>query len=454
MKSTSGNKYPWLPYVEFLLIFGILLAIDTQVGPGLGFRTLQQLPYLGLLLLFGVFYGIPLVLFASLFIGVAILIVFPWIQQTPIPPVDYGFFVLFFLGSLGSSSRIDGLKATVLAYRRRIRAIAQREWNVNKQNRVLIRVQDELEERVVRQSDSLILLSKQLRTLERSDLNEALNILLETIHIYSKCTKATIWVLDKAKKQFVLTTSFGYEPEERPPKFRNLEKNPQAWALKNLELYSVRNIQSNHEVGAYDDQTTILAMPIILSQGPWAVVSIEEMPFEKFNPYTETLVQLIVRLSEPGLRRIWELDRIYSIHETYTQTGLPLFSLLLRAMPGAYQRANEENSEFSVLIIELIHLDLEKYDSLIKEVETQLRNALPENAQLYHYKADEQLVVLLPDLGEDGVALMAINLLSSTGENAWPLEFILGYSTYHPGDEENPTRLFNSAEQLLEIQRI
>ena len=81
-------------------------------------------------------------------------------------------------------------------------------------------------------------------------------------------------------------------------------------------------------------------------------------------------------------------------------------------------------------------------------------------ASIFHYKDDNQIAALYPNLDTDGAVLFGLNALERIHaqqllirDQPVTLEIILGYATIDVGNQDLDDALF-AAENLLELQKL
>lgn len=462
-----------LPIVEFAGLLALVVLADRFTAPGYGFLELLGLPYTVLPLVFGIFYGPVFAASAAGIVTVLLAAVFPFLHgggyregilevyrsvRVSVPIVA--------VVTFAAVGRIRALQTRNAAYRSRIRRIGRETWTVQKKYHTMAAVQQELEARVSGQRDSIALLHEQLRRLERARIKQGPELLLETVALYSGCTRASVWRFDRPAHRLEAAGYIGYESDQKPFPYISLENTVQGWVVRHNQMYSVRMLAQVPGLSDYDDGATILAFPIRVRSHPWAVLSIESMPFERYNPYTETLLQLIIRLAEPVLERLEERDLAFAASEVDEKTGLPLYGMLVRAIEAEQRRVTRESSSLSLIIAEIRTPSRSSAEAAaagksagtteehVRSFIPFFRSAVPDTAQLFHHKEPGQLACLVPNLDEGGTALLCLNIFSAAADRSLGMDFIIGYAAYTAEDSDDPVAFIARAENLLELQRI
>jgi predicted signal transduction protein with EAL and GGDEF domain len=216
-----------------------------------------------------------------------------------------------------------------------------------------------------------------------------------------------------------------------------------------------------------DTGRNLITMPIPINKKIWGVLNIEEMPFIRYNQYTEKLLEIIISLAEPALSRAIDHDKQIHQSETDSDTGLPLFSQLYTMLNRYIQSTTEGEARMSLLVIEMQNFPEICEQSPSSEVKKIFLNLIDDiqmatagMAEFFMYKADNQIAVLVPGLDSDGASLLCLEILELVNSAEWVIgkteihsEMIIGYSSL--GDNAvDADGLVKHAEHLLEIQKL
>lgn len=430
-----------------------------------GFADAAGIPYLSLVpaafLLSGTLYGI----ISTFLIAALLLLVFPALD-----PMGFSYSFFFAMETYGLSlpfflmlslvtvlTRLDRRISLDLVLRRlrgQVHENRRLQASLDNDRRVLA----ELEHRIKFQNDSSLLLYSQLKKMEREDFYNALNLMLETIQLYTQCSRATLWKYDREEARLLLLSFLGYPEAERPFPYRSVDETLQGWAIRNNKPYSVRMLQEYPGLVDLDDRQTIMAIPFSIENHPWGVFSIEQMPFERYNHHTETLLAIMTRVMEPSLSRLFEFEQSFARSERDSATGLPLYGMLLRSLSGQLSLASRHQGSLSLVIIEMAKapdsMNREDLKLNLLDLVLDFEDELPDQAQLFHFKEDNQLALLVPNLDEDGTAMLCLSLLSGFARLKDTPEILIGYSCTKGPQVNDAHTMLQAAEHLLEIQKI
>jgi GGDEF domain-containing protein len=343
----------------------------------------------------------------------------------------------------------------------------RRNHGLKKLSDSLYRVNRELEERTARRQDSITLLYRQVQAMSTLNVNQALNVLLDTVKIFLSATKASIWVYDGKEQGLKFTAAVGWDREKDFSGGISLEDTIEGWVFRNNALFSVRMLLQYENLRKLDTGRNIITLPLHVGRTIWGVLNIEDMPFEKYSFYSERLLQIITGLAEPHLERALEYDRIVSIGDVDEVTGLPLYSQFYRMLEGGIERAKIQSGTLSVIIFEISNFG-ELSERLGRDGAKLLMKDLIEDITLFsdsrlgafHYREDGQFVVLSPNLDHDGASLYCLESLEKInrrdrgiGDAAVSVEVLVGYATARAGIYD-PEQLLRQAEHLLTLQKV
>ncbi len=349
----------------------------------------------------------------------------------------------------------------------RLKKISREAGLLKRNAKAIMAVNHELEGRVSRQQDSITSLHSSIQVLYSLNLNKALYSILEIVNKFTGVRKASIWEHYPESKDLRLAAHLGWSEEEVARTIIPAEKTIEGWVLRNDMLFSVRMLIQHANLARMDSSRNLLTLPITAGTKIWGVLNIEEMPFIKYNQYTEKLLSMILALAAPALEKAIEYESVITQKEINPETGLPSFSHFYSLLQKDLQRLTVQKGTLSIIIIELLNFtDLsadfgeKKIYTVIGQLAEQLRIASLNRANLFHYKADGQLVILFPNLDYDGASLFCLDILSTINEYQWnidgqeiALETALGYAAV--GDEQmDADKMLEISENLLEMQKV
>lgn len=339
------------------------------------------------------------------------------------------------------------------------RAIRSKANSLERVNRIL-------ENRVINQKDSITLLRSQVRKLASLNIEQALSTLLETIHLFTDMRSGSIWTNSKDGISLSTVASFGWNEEVSRPHQVGLEDSVEGYVFRNGKPFSVRMAMGTQEFARLDYEYNILTLPIRVRSRVWGVLNIEDLPFERYSLYTESVLEILLSLVEPYLSDILDHEALFELREVDEDTGLPQATQLYRTLEREIEHRGQSGSEISLIVIEMSNFDHLLIDCpraelkrLFPRIKTEFDASHNMKSRAFQFKNDNQMAMVLTGLGQDGTSFLCLDLLSTIpGMNleingkTVPLEMIVGFSTSH--DTNSGEAMIAIAENLLEMQRL
>jgi polysaccharide biosynthesis protein PelD len=328
-------------------------------------------------------------------------------------------------------------------------------------------VNKELEERVLRQQDSVTALYTQVKAMHSQNLSKTLSVLISTVQNFSWAEKASIWEYEKESKQLVMVANVGWDSDDALNTIENIDSTINSWVLRNDKIFSVRMLLEYENLSSMDNGRNILTFPINLSSSVWGVLNIEAMPFPKYNLYTEKLLAILIDLAGTAIERAVEYEAMIEYNQVNPDTNLPSVSQLYIFVENEIKKALNNQSIFSVVILELTEFDKlvnDFGDKKVYKVLLQLLNKLHSLSgnlvDFFHYKERNQIVLYYPNIDYDGASLFCLESLGIINSQEWVIDgkkilmdVILGYSSVS-SENISAEDLLGMAENLLQMQKV
>ena len=326
----------------------------------------------------------------------------------------------------------------------------------------------ELEERVTRLHTSPNLLYQKIQEVDCLDTHQSITKLLDTIIHFTEATSLSLWVYDNRTNSLKLEMRRGIQTIESDQKNLDLKKSIEGWVFRNNQLFSIRMTMDYDALDALNTGSSIICCPVVLEDRIWGVINIEELPFIKYSTYTENLLQIIISLAQPALKRALDFESLLLEEEENPDTGLPHFTQLYRAMEKYKFNETGTLNSSSLIILEFgNHREMiEQYG--LPEVRilqgTVLRTLAARSKskpEMFHYREESEMALFIPSLDYDGCSLFSLESLEYINSHQWKikgdiinLEIYLGYASSGTSEKMDPDDLIKRAEYLLEIQKI
>jgi GGDEF domain-containing protein len=369
--------------------------------------------------------------------------------------------ILTYVASMGGSRG----RAADKTVRQRLRDLVQENHRLKKLSRAQAEVSRELEERVYRQMEGITRVYESLHKMHMVDLEGALKILMETVHSFTGATAMSLWRLAPSGQELHFVRNGDGKPQEMGFDPISLENSLEGWVVRNNRHFSIRMVNEYENLRRMEEGRSILIYPIRIGEKPWGILNIEEMPFYKYNIYTEQVLDIVLNLSESALLQVIDTASLVDQSEVDPLSGLPRFASLDALMEKRLSRLRKGGNPFSVVILEIQNLEEIKNSSPHGEVSpgfaeplkmiSTLRNG---KVEIMHYRDEGQWAMFLPQMDQDGVSLFCLELLEkisttplSFGGSEITLDIILGFATCHSPEEADS--LWDRAENMLGFQK-
>ena len=453
------------PGLEIFTILLLVWAVNLWFFKDPAYESWSGLPYFLVPALFAGFYGTFLSLWAA---GASLLIVSLWFL--PGGGTDVGRLVPGFLAGLTLTTLVLFLRSLFMdqtqRYRSRFRDLVRRNRRLEMENATLAVVAHTLETRIAKQRRSLRFLVNKLNALDRGNLPQALEEILEMVHIFIGAEKASFWRYEAAERSLVLTAFRGWEESDRGPTTQPADGTIPGWVCRNGQPFSLRMAVEQDHFSKLNPRHHLLTYPLRMGERIWGVLNVEAMPFVQYSLHAETMLEVILKLAEKSLKPIIERELRFRDQESNLRTGLPLATLLIRILGEELLRTGQRQGSLSLVVIEVANSEVlmdragaAAFQQTLARLATLLRNSAGPGTEVFHGREDHQLALYLTDRDTDGTALFALELLGKIQSQSWTcgtetvqLEILIGYDISRQG-QDDPEKLLLNAERLIQLQR-
>jgi len=461
-----------LIFVEIFIVSLVIWIINLRYRTDFGFWTVPVNPYFIVAVLFSSYYG-WLYGYASLGFSFLFILMDPFQAGNYFhywKELMYAHYVyaavaiaaVYLFGVINRSFTV-----VIDSQRKFIRRIAKDKNKLQKELAGVTAVNREFEERVLLQNDSVTSLYNQVEALNSQNLTKSLNIFLSTVQKFIQAEKASIWEYQKETKSLVMIANIGWTGDDVLYSVEDVDTTVNGWVYRNNKMFSVRMLFEYELFSRMDTRRNILSYPINISQSTWGVLSIERLPFPRFNLYTEKILAILVDLAGPAIERALEYESMLKHSDVNTFTGLPSPAQFMTVVEKEIKQTLEKNGVFSVILVEITNFDTisenfgeAKAYSLMMVFIEEMKKIAENRIDVFHYKEWNQLALLYPNIDYDGSAFYSFQSLGVISSKKWmiddkdvDLEVIFGYAAMS-GEEITVNELLDAAEQLLEIQKV
>ena len=326
----------------------------------------------------------------------------------------------------------------------------------------------ELEERVTRLKTSPNILFDKIKEIDCLDSSQSLSRLLNSIAHFSEAEAISLWVYDSSEKGLKLKMQWGEDSREERKELLGLQDSIEGWVFRNNKLFTMRMILDYENLEKLNSENCIISCPVVVDNRTWGVISIDSLPFIKYSEYTENIIQIIISLAQPALKKALDFEALLIGEEHNEDTGLPQFTQLYRILD---QQRFDESSGFnscSLILFDFMNFETlseevgrERTLSLQAELMKEIADSTGTSAEIFHYREEERMALFIPYLDYDGCSLLCLEILELLGHKKWTIkdeslapEVNLGYASSGTSEKMDPDDLIKRAEYLLEIQKI
>ncbi len=329
-------------------------------------------------------------------------------------------------------------------------------------------VNDEYQERILGQQNSLISLYTTMVALNSLNLESIYPNILDAVIKFTGATRCSLWIYHREEREIELAATSGWEGgDERRYITLPDSQGLIGWAARNNVLFSVKMLQKYRNLMEMDNGTNIITAPIDIEGEVWGIINIEKMPFVKYNLYSEQLVMMIADLSAPAIRNARRFIDITMKGEVEPVTGFSSLDELFLISKEEFNRARAHNVNLSFAIVEMANFEAvsERYrrdDALavLRELSKLVLQLSKGSALIFQYKEINQFAVILPNLDYDGAAVFCLNLIEANTRQRYAVgadtvvpEILLGYGNVRP-NHRSELDMIELAENLLAMQKI
>lgn len=346
-----------------------------------------------------------------------------------------------------------------------LRKAASEKFRLDTEVKALVEVNRDLEERVLRQQESVTSLFTRIKDLTSQNLTETLSILLDMVGQYAWASKASLWIYRPEENILERSATLGWQEEDMALQKLSVNESIEGWVARNNLVFSARMLVNYANLRKMDQGRNIMAFPISFGKAVWGVLNIEEMPFSKFNLYTEKILGALIDLGSPSIEKTVANEQLM-VTELHPQTGFPLYSVLRKKMEQWVSSLEYKGSTFSIIILELVNFDSimttfgdKKTYGLIKRYMGEIKILSGNVGDVYHYQREGQMVLFYPQIDYDGTALFCFDLLGMINGKTWeidekavPMDMLIGFANSGKGKIEGDS-ILRVAEEVLEKQK-
>ncbi|MBN2403615.1 MAG: diguanylate cyclase [Spirochaetes bacterium] len=361
----------------------------------------------------------------------------------------------------------DTLGIIIKKHKNKVDELTAKADKLDRELRAVTLVNEEYQDRILGQQNSLISLYSTMIALNSLDMGKIYPSILDAVSRFSGAGKCSLWQYSREEKVLRLLAYRGWD-ESKPIELKMPDSdNISGWVARNNEIFSVKMLQKHANLLEIDKKMNLITVPINIENRVWGIINIEEMPFVKYNLYSEQLIMMMADLVAPIIANAIRFEEISRKGEIDAVTGLPAIDEMFSVLKDEFTKALSDNTKLSVVIVEIANSAelTDRYSTgdilkLMHDVVQIVRLGSKKDAMLFQYKGKFQFLLLLPNVDFDGAAMLCLSFIEKInaddfkiGEDIVHPEIMLGYSSMRPNlkSEED---LLMLAENLLEMQKI
>lgn len=220
-------------------------------------------------------------------------------------------------------------------------------------------VKDELSERIVGQTSSILSLYEAAKRLESLDSDQIYAALLELTAKFIGAESCSLFLVDPDTQEARLSKRFGWTAEDKAkwgkPRF-GLGDGVVGRVVEENRMVTLKELSDERSLAEAAKETaleTILAAPLSNEGKIEAVINVERLPFLKYSPTNIRLFYLIADLGATALANSRKFERMKKENIVDVETGLATVAYLETSIGSEIQRYKRTGLEFCFCLMAL-----------------------------------------------------------------------------------------------------
>jgi diguanylate cyclase (GGDEF)-like protein len=230
---------------------------------------------------------------------------------------------------------------------------------LNAQYEALQLVKDELSERIVGQTSSILSVYEAAKRLESLDEDQIHSALLEITAKFIGVDSCSLFLVDEDTLQAKMEKRYGWTVEDKArcgtPRF-DLGKGIVGRVVEENRMLTLKELSSERSLIDAARETpleTVLAAPLANDNKVEAVINVEKIPFLKYSPTNIRLFYLIADLGSTALANSRRFSRMKKENIVDVETGLATLAFLETTMKAELQRYRRAGMEFCFCLMKI-----------------------------------------------------------------------------------------------------
>lgn len=447
------NKTKRILLIEIVITLTIITGINLIFPRDPGFSKIDHIPYLIIPIIVTVYSGrrwgmITLVL-SLLYIILAIYCInLLFIKDNTMKILKDNLYKTHYIVATDiilmyiTSIIVGQLREKIVKLEDRMRKLSLESLRYKRSTKALHKVNIEFELRLSKTQESITRLYNQIEKLARLNSSFILQTYLETIALFTKASKATVWKFTEDKNMLEIKSFIGYH-ENEPGPLLEIETSVEGFVFRNNQFFSIRNIKDFQSIKIHQAKYNIITLPINIGRKVWGVLNIEELPFEKYSRYTEQLLHIITNLTEPYLEKAIEFEGTVKKNDLDIVNNLPFYTQFYSLLEDQLQSCWKSKNSLSIIIFELVNYSKLTSVHMVNDIRKVFTNNVigifkdaGHDFYFFNYKNTNQIALISTNLDFDGVSYYCVKAFKKFTETDFPLhdskiklDLCIGYST-------------------------
>lgn len=351
LNSQKLKQYNWL--FESSLFFTILTAVNVFFSPdNKAYIDSAVNPYLIFVWIMAARYGIRCAVYSA---ALTVVLIFAWafpehrvsVFAETSPPLILSFYICFFGLIIGSMASMHLNK--IKLHKKNLDEKSNEVSRLNKDKELLLKVNHELEDRILYEVNSLDQLYQISKGLEGLDIDYTYKKIPEIVCETMNAEKASIYILDS--NQMILKENFGWTESMANRTVFSRDKSLMGLAWSEKSVQCIRDfLTGDRELESIGE--SILAAPLIDNNGlVFGIINIETIPFMEINRTSIVRLRLLSEWFSLVLHKAYLVDHMQDKLIFNEKLGIYKKSYLLRRLKEEFYRSQKYKLPLSLIVL-------------------------------------------------------------------------------------------------------
>jgi len=258
------------------------------------------------------------------------------------------------LGEFGSL-----LNREVLQTKDKLKTIVAEHDALKTRYNAIAAVKEELSERIVGQTSSVVSLYEASKSLDVTELEDLQKALLQLAVKFVGVKKVSLYWREGNERKLTFNSAIGWSEEElnsAKDEVVPFGKGPVGFAAERGRMYSLHQLQKLDEYEQMMSETSnpsILVAPLNVGGHVVGVINVEELPFLKFTPTSVRLFFLIIDLGSSAISKNRRFAALEELSVIEPDSGLHASIYFERRLVSELQRFSRAGAPFVYLLMKI-----------------------------------------------------------------------------------------------------